>query len=152
MKRISVLIAILMLFVMVVPTMAASESEDNSSTQVVQDYRKMPHKEFSPKPTGFAAARASGPEEGDWVANIEANRATSDSYWDQEHSRRWPIDTIEAYYRAYRGNSLVYSDIDTQNNASHAAAGYDHVMADEIIGQHYFEEEGYQSWEVETYY
>lgn len=97
-------------------------------------------------------SKANGPTDGSWVANIEVNRATSDSYWNKDHSIRWPIDVISAYYRAYNGNSLAYSKTDVQENASHAAAGYEHVWATEIIGQHYFEESGYQSWQVETYY
>lgn len=129
----------------------AADGDVADVSPTVFDYRKLPHKDFSPQQLN-PLARADGPTDGEWVANIEYNRATSDSYWNKDHSIRWPIDVISAYYRAYNGNSLEYSDTDIQENASHAAAGYEYVWADEIIGQHYFEQAGYQSWQVETYY
>lgn len=151
MKKFSVILLVIAMSICFAAEAFAAEVNTNA-VSIVYDHQILPYKEFCPQKLGQSMTRAEGPTDGSWVATIEVNRAVSDSYWDQAHSTRWPIDLISAYYRAYRGDELYYSAIDTQENASHAAAGYDHVAADEIIGQHNFEEEGYQSWQVETYY
>ena len=126
--------------------------EQNSNMiNTVYDTRKLPHKEFSPQHTEQSLSRSSDPAPW-WVADIDLNYATSDSYTDNTYSTRRPIDQIQANFRAYYRNSLDYDKTDIQNDASHASAGFKIVIADEIIGQHFFYEEGYERWFVETYY
>lgn len=146
MKRLAFLmLAIVMLLNCAVVSYAAE-------TKTVYDYRKLPHKEFAPLELN-QYARSESSTYGWWVCDIDYQYAASDSYTDSTKTTRWPIDVISAYFRAYSDNELKYSRSDTQNYASHASAGYEHVLfVSECIGQHYFEEEGYQSWNVETYY
>lgn len=123
-----------------------------AETSIVYDFRKLPHKEFSPR-TLIQNARAETATYGWWVCDVDYQYASSDSFTDSSKTVRWPIDVIFARFRAYTGNELTHDRSDTQNNASHASAGYDHVtFATECIGQHHFEEYGYESWTVETYY
>ena len=123
-----------------------------SENATVYDFYKLPHKEFTPCRLSQHASEVESTN-GWWVASVDYRHAASDSYTDSTKATRWPIDEIYAYFRAYSGNELTYSRSDTQFNASHAAAGYEHViMASECIGQHSFKEKGYQSWDVETYY
>lgn len=123
-----------------------------AETSTVYDFRKLPHKEFSPR-TLIQNTRAETGTSGWWVCSVDYQYASSDSFTDSSKTVRWPIDVISATFRAYSNNELKYSRSDTQNNSSHASAGYDHVTsATDCIGQHYFEEENYESWTVETYY
>lgn len=128
---------------------AEARTKDNS---VVQDTQRLPHKELSPQKLEEFTTRAAGPTDGKFVANCYLNRATSDSYWNPDYTTRWAIDQISVTFRAYSWGKLVCDETDTQYNASHAAAGRSGGASDESIGQHYFEEAGYESWRVETYY
>lgn len=111
-----------------------------------------PQIEFCPQIIDNSQVRANNPTSPRWVADTKLTHATSDSYFDNTYEKRWPIDIITVRFRAYYNNNLVCTMKDEQFGASHAAAGPGSgLLATERIGQHTFEEAGYERWEIETY-
>lgn len=129
-------------------TMAVLICAYSATASAISIPKGPPYQEYSPKKSGMAIYRDT-PTEPSWVVKLTQTYASSDSYWDQGNSKRWPIDFISANYRCYRFDKLICSLTDSQENSSHASEGTE-AIGDEYYGVHIFEQQGFESWTTTT--
>lgn len=131
---------------------------------VVEDFEKIPHKEFQPQmllDEGISAKTAatnpyyvalSTCEEG-WFVDVAT--AKSISYTSSEKNTQMQIDRIVAKGTFYKNGAFNDSQTDDQKKSSYAGVVSNMQLgplADgETYGTHTFEHAGFQTWNTTTY-
>ncbi|MBU5346333.1 hypothetical protein [Paenibacillus lautus] len=129
---------------------------------VVEDFEKIPHKEFQPQmllDQSISAITAaphyvanSTCEEG-WFVDVATAKSTS--YTSSEKKTQMQIDRIVAKGTFYKDGAFNDSQTDDQKKSSYAGVVSSMQLgptADgETYGSHTFEHAGYQTWNTTTY-